>query len=240
MAWAASGVHNIGFASSVNSLNVTINGTTAGSFIGTGSGGYDGLGVSGMTVSDGTNGSYSQSFWQNTTPTSFGIHYFANNGGGNLTLTFTPSRNSSVTAAVREFTGGATSSPASGTPSNQGSASSIPNTGSMTPADNDVLFLAGMHFDSNGDTWTDNNAGEGFTLSDDDHNFGHVDFSFMYKIVSGAPASQSLTWGMPFSSDWAAGIAAFKPATISGPAPAGPSGGHTLFKLKGYRGYGAW
>ena len=163
------------------------------------------------------------------------------NLGGNLSFnaTITPAFGvSTITAA--EFTGVDTSTPSGGTPStNGGPGATTPTSGSMSyVADSLVMAIVAKSF---GDGITENAGGEGFTLIEEEEGFTHVSGSLVYKIISGAAGSQAETWTFPNGDSYAAGIAAFKPSSGPGAAPAFSSAPQsTLFKLKGYRGYGSW
>lgn len=218
MAWTNTTRKNSGTGGGVGSINVTLNSTAAGSLIVVGTSWWQGSGnLLTTTVSDGANGAYTQSFLVNSPTSGFKVaatlHYFRNNAGGDLTINVAFASGADSTpdlfAAVHEFAGGDTTAPASGSANSTQGASATASTGSMTPADNDVLLLAMMSEEQG--TITENQAGQGFTLSAESESSGQPG-SLVFKIISGAPGTPSHTWAKGISGDWAAGIHAFKPA----------------------------
>lgn len=214
MAWASTGVKNTGATGEVDIGTLALNGTTAGSFIVAAARVFDGdTNPTTLAVSDNVNGSYTQSFIVTRTNGIMGVHYFQNNGGGDLTISFNASGASAFHQLyAHEFTGGR-ASPASGTPStNTGNDTSV-STGSMTPADNDVLLIAFMiMFGPGGTTITENAGAEGFTLSNESQDSLS---SLVYKIISGAPGTPSHSWSTSAAAGWDAGITAFAPSISS-------------------------
>jgi hypothetical protein len=124
MTWAYTTRSASAVGAGVASVNITLNSTVAGNFIGVGTacaaaGGLTAAPTS-LAVSDGTNGSYTQSGYVTNSDVGAGLHFFAQGAGGNLTITSNPSGASGdsndMLAVAAEFSGGA-ASPASGTPS---------------------------------------------------------------------------------------------------------------------------
>ncbi|MGH7339110.1 MAG: hypothetical protein ACREKH_01335, partial [Candidatus Rokuibacteriota bacterium] len=151
----------------VGSLNVTLNSTVAGNFLALGSSVYQD--ETAVAVSDGVNGSYTQSFRVHVQFATAALHYVANNGGGNLTITSDPSGGAGtydMSIYAHEFSGGPTSAPASGTPATNTGTGTTSSTTAMTPADNDVLLLAVDSHTTSG-TVTENAGGDGFSLSNE-------------------------------------------------------------------------
>ena len=207
----------------VASVNVTLNDTVAGNFIAAGTSAWKSTGApAAVAMSDGTNGAYTQSLFTSVGLTAVSLHYFANGAGGAISVTSDPSGGGAGDAndlymALHEFSGGDTTSPASGTPATATGTSTTADTGTMTPADDSVLLLAVLDYDSSG-TITENAGGEGFTLSNErDIGAGNgpdpgQPGSMVFKILSGAPGTPGHTWSFSSSADWACGIAAFKAA----------------------------
>lgn len=224
MAWAYTGRSATQTGSGGGSLNVTLASTVAGNQIFVG-GSYFGFTTvpTACAVSDSTNGAYTQSFFNNNSFQGASLHYFANNAGGSLTITVNPTATDDrfdfwIVAA--EFSGGDTSSLASGTPSSSNGLSTTASTGSTTAADSDALLVAMLGTQTAG-TITENAASEGFTLLAENESGASAEpGSLVYKIVSGAPSAASHSWTVA-SGSWAAGIAGYKPgsaaATVDGP-----------------------
>ena len=217
--WADTGrkVESAGGGS--NSVQVTLNSTAAGSLITVGtacytSGTWPGD-ITVIAVSDGINGAYSAAFFKLFNRIVSGLNYFANNAGGNLTITSDPDGTASaIWVAVHEFSGGATTSPLSGTPATASGYSATIASGSFAPADNDVLLLAVGTNESN-TTIAENAGSEGFTLSNELESAWDVS-SLVFKIISGAPGTVSHTWTAGGIGNYSAGIAAFKPSAAGG------------------------
>ena len=212
--WSSTGVKNKFMQfTAADSTTVGLTGTTAGSFIAVASAVYSAGGVSTLAVSDGVNGAYTQSFYQNNgVDAGCGLHFFPNNAGGSLTITVNPSGSSAViSVAAHEFLGGTL---ASGSPSSQSSAGTTLTPNAISPPDNDVLVLAAVQVSQGSGTITENAGSEGFTLSNDQET--SLISSFVYKIISGAPGSVVHTWSFSPSSGYSAGIAAFKPTAVVG------------------------
>lgn len=234
MAWTFTGNSAVASGTSIASLDVVLNGTRAGNFIAVYTGTIQTFSdTPGINVSDNVNGSYSLSKFQ----TSGGdqvfssLHYFAAGAGGNLTITTDPQgpHDSSIIRVVAaEFAGGHRTSPPSGAASGNFGFSTPPSTGSATPADNDVLLLAGTLVDNIADPISPDN---GFsTIADDDVD---ICFSFAYKIITGPPTAINESWTVSSNSTFAAILAAFKPAPFVSGATAG-----TFFNAsKGYGWY---
>ena len=228
-AWAFTGVSNSTTGSGAGSFTLACNGTAAGSLIAVGASIFNSItGITGVTVSDATNGAYTQSFRAvliTSVEQDATLHYFPNNAGGNLTITVNPAAPTDlydVFIVCAEFSGGDTTAPASGTPATNTGSSTTASTGSTTPADNDVLVLAMEGHTASG-TITENAGGEGFTLiAENESGVLAEPGSMVYKIISGSPSAQSESWTVPLTSDWAAGIAAYKPAAAAPGAAVSP------------------
>ena len=249
MAWSYGGLQNSNNGSGSGSLTVALNGTTAGRFIAVGASVFNNTGtITGVAVSDGTNGAYTQSFFvtrqSGTTRQATSLHYFPNNAGGDLTITVDPSDAGTdsydFTIFAAEFAGGDTTSPASGTPvTNSATTGTTASTGTTSPADNDVLVIAVDGNDTSG-TITENAGGEGFTLiAEHESGVSAEPGSWVYRIISGSPGTPSHSWTVP-SGVWAVGIAAFKPAAGAAASVRGPllgGGGITpnIFSLLRYQ-----
>jgi hypothetical protein len=200
-------------------LQVTLTGTAAGSLIVVGFSAFGAGGPPTCSVSDNVNGAYSQAFQQGEGgDQSTGVFYFPNNAGGSLTISLTRSPSDDAAVYAHEFAGVALSAPLSGTPVSTGSATgTTANTGNMTPADNDVLLVASLVFNNIGSI-TQNQGGQGFTLSNELEGTTGQPGSMVYKIISGPPGTPNHSWSLPSASGWACGIAAFKPATAAAAA----------------------
>jgi hypothetical protein len=204
----------------VASVNVTLNSTIAGNLVICGTSSYDGGGFSmDAVITDGGN-TWTKSFKQQDPGTSnqcANLSYSVLGTGGNRTINSDPGINTNYDIAVfvHEFSGPHTT-PASGTPVGAGAASgTTASTGSMTPADNDVLVIAVLA-STNPMTITENAGSEGFSLSNENEVGGDGDRgSMVFKIISGAPGTPSHSWTLGNSTRWECGIAALKPLTGS-------------------------
>jgi hypothetical protein len=221
MTWSDTGRHAVGGIENTRSVNLALNSTVAGNMIAVLVTAWNSGAVPTISVSDSANGSYGAAVFTKTVTGNLGsnrvsLYVFPNNAGGNLTINATTNITSDTEVFAREFAGGVTSSPLSGGPHTASGSTSPASTGQMTPADNDVLLLAGVVYDS-ASTMTENAGGEGFTLSDKRvwDSSGGQPGSFVFKIISGAPGSPSHSWALGASGSWAAGIAAFKPAAAT-------------------------
>ena len=228
MAWTFTGRKATQTGSGVGSLNVTLNGTAAGSLIVVAASVWNGGGgVTGISVSDNVNGAYTESFRAHDGVQDASLHYYPNNAGGNLTVTVNPAAgtdNYDLWIAVAEFAGGDTASPASGTPATNTrgggtNTATLSTAGPMTPADNDVLVIAVDGHVTAG-TISENAGAEGFTLLDENESGASAEpGGWVYKIISGAPGTPSHSWTIPGSTESACGIAAFKPGVAGDPSP---------------------
>lgn len=172
-----------------------------------------------VAVSDTVNGAWTSAlFVPDTNVSVAAMRFFPNCGAGNPTITVTPAPGGGfydLWVSAAEFSGGATASPLSGTPTTSAGGTSPATTTAMTPADNDVLLAAIMTYNSFS-AITENAGGEGFTLIFENNDGSGQPGSFVYKIISGAPGTPAHTWTLGSSALWAAGIAAFKPAAAAG------------------------
>lgn len=218
MPWVNTTRKNVANSSAVASLNVTLNSTVAGNHIIVGTSAWGNpAGPTSVVVSDAANGAYTSSFYklQALGLQAVTLHYKENGVGGNLTITSNPSGASAdandMAIFAHEFSGGATSSSASGTPSTNEGSSTTASTGSTTPADADCLLIAVTGYDGSG-TITGNAGGEGFTLSNQVPGGSPQPGDMEFKILTGGSGvGQSESWTFGASGPWAAGISAFKP-----------------------------
>lgn len=196
---------------------VALASTVAGNFLCIAIGGWNGAGAPTISgVSDSVNGAWTASSFSKANGNPMvALWYLKSGAGGSITVTVTFSKaNIDYGLVVAEFSGGDTSSPASGTPVTNSGSGTTATAGSMTPADNDVLVLAAVDVDSY--TAVTINAGaEGFTLVDSNEGPTGQPINLVYKIISGAPGTPVETWSFA-SATWAAGIAAYKPAAGGG------------------------
>jgi len=194
-----------------------------------------------LSLNDGTNTITNAFTVSNGTACTSALYYIRNHSGGNPTCTIDSGGNLvDWFVEVAEFSGGNTTSPASGTPTTNSGLSGTASTGSMTPADNDVLLLADMATIVGDPTLTENAGSEGFTLlGENEVTANGARGSALYKILSGAPGTPSESWTISSSGEWAAGIAAFKPAaggggaTITPPVGSGSVSGITAGPVRG-------
>lgn len=221
MAWADTTRKAEGGGGGVSSVNVTLNSTIAGNFIAAGSDHWTGSVVA-PTLSDNVNGSYTTSFSAiEGGEIGASLNYFANNGGGNLTITFNYTQTQDVGCYVHEFSGGATSNANSGTAATATStANTAASTGAMTPADSGCLLIGVMGVDANGSqnqnqTGSLPGSGTTWTLSND--RTTAEPGSMVFLILPGAATTCMHVWSNP-SAIWAAGVAAFKPGAAAAAA----------------------
>jgi hypothetical protein len=202
-------------ATTVGSLNVTLNSTIAGNLVICGTSSYDGGGFSQEpVVTDGGN-TWTKRFTQTgvTVSQCASLSYSVLGTGGNRTINSDPGVNTyDIALFVHEFSG-PHSTPASGTPVGAGnSGSALASTGSTIPTDNDVLVIAVEACTNPLSSITENAGSEGFTLSNENENAITGDAgSMVFKIMVGSPGTPSHSWTLGQSTTWECGIAAFKP-----------------------------
>lgn len=168
-----------------------------------------------VTVSDGTNGSYTQAGGYSTAPVGGGrvsIWYIANCAGSvQPTVTVTPDSASFVTIALHEFSGVATSTPLDATNPHNGSTTTTPTTGTCTAAAGELVFAA---FQSGNNPGVGTTVASPFTILLDSANPGSGPLVAAYDV--NAAGSEGATWTCNTTGNYAALAASFKPAGAAG------------------------
>jgi hypothetical protein len=203
------------------SLSVVLNSTVAGSCIVVAGSHWRSTGGASttVTISDNVNGTYTH---VTGSPLVVGIvgaclAYFANNAGGNLTVTLDPTGGTDahdLALDVHEFAGGLTSSPLDQAATASGASGTSASVGAVTPGTAAGLALAVIDPDGYGST-TENAGSEGFTLSNENEGAPGQPISFVFKILSGTP-STSHSWTKPSGAAWTALLAVLKPSGAGG------------------------
>jgi hypothetical protein len=166
-------------------------------------------------VTDSLGNSYKQAvqFVQSTDGHSDAIYYAENIKAGANTVTVTLTSNT-LRFAILEFSGIATAGSIDIIASNQGNNNANPSTGSFNTNTNGELLLGAIS-SANADTYT---AGPGYAIPENVANKLAVEWQVQ---LNAGPASASAT--LSPGDNWAAGVAAFKPAGSGGGGGAGGS-----------------
>lgn len=209
---------------SIQSLNITLNSTVAGSLVVVGSSVYQNLSITpNSIVTDGGN-TWTQSFSRvqtsGTERQEAALSYSVLTTGGNRTINIDPNVSTDsfdIAGFAHEFSGPA-ATPASGTSvTNVGTTQTTSDTTSFTPADADCLFVA-VDGNSASGTITENVApgDTNWTLSNKlESGASGEPGSMVFFIQSGGPTARRAAWTIPTGTFWAAGIAGFKPVGTS-------------------------
>ncbi len=151
-------------------------------------------------------------------PSSLGMSWAIAGSAGTYTITCSGNGSNSFDMFLTShaFTN-PNSSPLSGTPVTATGSGTTADTGTMTPADNDVLVVANFMSQSAGTITENASPGDSGWTVDTENETSLSPGSVVFKIISGAPGTPRSAWTIP-SSAWVAGIAAFKPAAAAAAA----------------------
>lgn len=166
-----------------------------------------------VTVSDSTNGSYTQAGTYSHASTNLIVSqwYFPNNAAtGTPTLTVTPSGSAYLALAVEEFTGIAPTSPLEAT-GGTFTTSSTPTTGTVTATAGD-LVVASLSFVDN---VTSSSANSPFTLMTNLAPGGGIGLATAYDLA--APGNESATFNLSGVADVAMLIVSYLQGAAAAP-----------------------
>jgi hypothetical protein len=171
-----------------------------------------------LTVSDPTNGTYTNAFFQATGVDlddyqQTGVAWVLTSTTSALTITVNPSGASAdMCVAVAEFSGIAAADTQDAVTSQASSVnnSTVANSGTITTTQNDTLLIAAEGHGASG-TVSENQGAQGYTLLNESQSGSSAEpGSWVYRIqASTCSAACGHTWTIP-SDEWAAGVVAFK------------------------------